>query len=127
MKAKRFNAMEQSLRRLGMRRRLQRALWYLPAVLSLSVMLPGYALAGKRPTAEVVQQALADPGNLLLLDVVVQRVTVASSMTAYQIDDSVYVPLGELARVLTFLVQVDAAAGRARGFVLNPTLSTFPP
>jgi hypothetical protein len=119
MKAKRFNAMEQSLRRLGMRRRLQRALWYLPAVLSLSVMLPGYALAGKRPTAEVVQQALADPGNLLLLDVVVQRVTVASSMTAYQIDDSVYVPLGELARVLTFLVQVDAAAGRARGFVLK--------
>ena len=119
MKAKRFNARAQPTGRTGTRCRLERILWCLPAVLALLLLLPDCALAGKRPTAEAVQKALADPGNLLLLDVVVQRVTVASSMTAFQIDDSVYVPLGELARVLTFLVQVDAAAGKARGFILR--------
>lgn len=77
------------------------------------------ALAAKRPAAEAVQKAVADPGSLLLLDVVVQRMTVASSMTAYQVEDAVYLPLGELARVLTFLLQADPAAGKARGFILR--------
>lgn len=119
MMAKGCNSRAQSPGRLVTRRRLHRVLRILPAVLALALLLPSCALAAKRPTAEAVQKALADPGNLLLLDVVVQRVTVASSMTAYQVDESVFVPLGELARVLTFLVQVDAAAGRARGFILR--------
>ena len=79
------------------------------------------AIADFKPpaSAEAVQQAIADPGNLLLLDVVVQRTTVASAMTAYQVGDAVYLPMGELARVLTLLVQVDAGAGRAKGFLLR--------
>lgn len=78
-----------------------------------------FASTARRMSVEAVQKAIADPGNLLLLDVIVQRTTVASSMTAFQVGDAVYVPLGELARVLTFLVQADPAAGKARGFLLR--------
>jgi hypothetical protein len=61
----------------------------------------------------------AEPGNLLLLDVAVERTVVASAMTAYQIGSGVFVPMGELARVLTLSVRTDPASRRASGFLLR--------
>ncbi|MEN9419164.1 MAG: hypothetical protein RI988_2784 [Pseudomonadota bacterium] len=60
-----------------------------------------------------------DPGNLLLMDVVVDRMMVASAMTAYQIGKGVFVPMGELARMLTLSVRADPARRRASGFLLS--------
>lgn len=60
-----------------------------------------------------------EPGNLLLFDVAVERTMVASAMTTYQIGKAIFVPMGELARVLTLSVRVDPARKRASGFILN--------
>jgi hypothetical protein len=60
-----------------------------------------------------------EPGNLLLFDVAVERTMVASAMTAYQIGKAIFVPMGELARVLTLSVRVDPARRRANGFILS--------
>lgn len=60
-----------------------------------------------------------EPGNLLLLDVSVDRTMVASAMTSYQIGKAIFVPMGELARVLTLSVRVDPARRRASGFILS--------
>ncbi len=70
-------------------------------------------------TTDTVQAAIEDPANLLLLDVIVERISVAGAMSAYQIGDAVFVPMAELARVLTLLVQVDTTARRGKGFLLN--------
>jgi hypothetical protein len=71
-----------------------------------------------------VQTAIEDPANLLLLDVMVERISVAGAMNAYQVGDAVFVPMAELARVLTLLVQVDTTTRRAKGFLLS-TENTF--
>jgi hypothetical protein len=60
-----------------------------------------------------------EPGNLLLFDVAVERTMVASAMTTYQIGKAIFVPMGELARVLTLSVRVDPARKRASGFILT--------
>lgn len=75
-------------------------------------------------STDTIQAAVEDPANLLLLDVIVERISVAGAMNAYQIGDAVFVPMAELARVLTLLVQVDIVARRAKGFLLN-TANTF--
>ena len=73
---------------------------------------------------QAVEEAIADPANLLLMDVTVDRISVAGAMTAYQVGPAVYVPMGEMARVLTLLVQVDTATKLAKGFLLK-TEQTF--
>lgn len=70
------------------------------------------------PAAQPVQEP-DEPGNLLLFDVAVERTMVASAMTAYQIGQAIFVPMGELARVLTLSVRVDPARRRASGFILT--------
>lgn len=61
----------------------------------------------------------SEPGNLLLFDVAVERTVVASALTAYQIGSGIFVPMGELARVLTLSVRTDPAKKRASGFLLR--------
>ena len=61
---------------------------------------------------------------MLLLEVVVDQQSVADAVTAYQTNEDVLLPLGELARVLTIAVSTDPARGTASGYVIEPT-STF--
>jgi len=39
---------------------------------------------------QAVEEAIADPANLLLMDVTVDRISVAGAMTAYQVGPAVY-------------------------------------
>jgi|GEM_PF-2650430 len=58
--------------------------------------------------------------DLLLLDIVLERQTLASSVTAYAVGDEAYVSLSELAAALEFPIAVDPAAGRASGWLIRP-------
>jgi hypothetical protein len=115
--------------------RLSRGLQAIALILSLFVATMGWA--NPRPTENLTQvstkspgtatakstEPAADneePGDLLLLDVVVERSMVGASMNAYQVESAVFVPLGELARILTLAIQVDVRSLQAQGFILSP-------
>ena len=57
--------------------------------------------------------------NLVLLEVRLDGQVLADAVSAYQIGRDVYLPLGEMARLLTLAIRVDAEAGRAGGYILR--------
>lgn len=58
--------------------------------------------------------------ELLLLDVMLERQRLASSITAYRFGDKVVVSLAEIGGALEFPLDVNAAAGKASGWFLAP-------
>lgn len=58
--------------------------------------------------------------NLLLFDVRLDNEVLADTMTAYEADNDVLLPLGELMRLLTLGIRVDPNEQVASGFVLRP-------
>jgi hypothetical protein len=56
----------------------------------------------------------------LLLEVRLGQHLLSDAMPAYQQGNDVLLPLGELARMLTIAVRVDAQAGLASGYILDP-------
>jgi hypothetical protein len=84
------------------------------------VLLAGLALAfgaWPRPLAAAPAENL--DANLVLLEVRLDGQTLSDGVTAYQIGGDVFLPLGELARLLTLAIRVDADAGRASGYILR--------
>lgn len=67
--------------------------------------------------AAAVARHHANDGNLLLLDIRLEQHVLSDSLTAYQRGQDVYLPLGELARMLTIPIRTQPAEGTARGFV----------
>lgn len=59
--------------------------------------------------------------NAIVLEAVLDGRVLSDSLTAYQDEDGarVLLPLGELARLLTLAITVDAQAGQASGFVVR--------
>jgi hypothetical protein len=55
--------------------------------------------------------------NMLLLDIRLEQHVLSDSLTAYQRGQDVYLPLGELARMLAIAIRTQPAEGTARGFV----------
>lgn len=57
--------------------------------------------------------------NTLLLEVVLDDRTLSDTLAVIQQGDEFLVPMGELARLLTLAITVDASQGRASGFVVR--------
>lgn len=66
--------------------------------------------------AAVAQQGR---GPDLLFEVRLQQHVVADAIPAYQQGSDIYLPLGELARLLTIAIRTDPLAGQASGYILD--------
>jgi hypothetical protein len=62
--------------------------------------------------------AQQDEANLILLEVRLDRQLLSDSVTAYELGHDVFLPLGEVARLLTLAVRV-TGEGRASGYILS--------
>jgi len=60
-----------------------------------------------------------DAPNLVLLEVRLEQYLLSESLTAYQFGDDVFLPLGELSKLLTIAIRTQPAEGRASGYVLD--------
>jgi hypothetical protein len=74
--------------------------------------------AGAAP-AQPVPAPQARAANLLILEVRLEQHLLSDSLTAYQYGKDVYLPLGDLARLLTIAITTQPADGRAGGFILD--------
>ncbi|XHS78936.1 collagen binding domain-containing protein [Burkholderiaceae bacterium UC74_6] len=78
-----------------------------------------------QPVAQVAPIPLRAPGRpmeaeLLVMQVVLDGDVISDSLTAYQDGAQIMVPLGELSRLLTLPIQVQAQDGSASGILLHP-------
>jgi hypothetical protein len=60
-----------------------------------------------------------DAANLVLLEVKLDEHLLSDSMTAYQFGNDVFLPLGELSKLLTIAIRTQPVEGRASGYVLD--------
>ncbi|WLI90870.1 hypothetical protein Q4S45_07065 [Massilia sp. R2A-15] len=60
-----------------------------------------------------------DAPNLVLLEVRLDEHSLSDSLTAYQFGDDVFLPLGELSKLLTIAIRTQPAEGRASGYILD--------
>ena len=67
-------------------------------------------------------QNVAPPprANLILLAVEVDRYSISDTLSAYQIDGKIFLPLCQLAEQLTILLHCDMSKGYVSGFILTP-------
>ncbi len=57
--------------------------------------------------------------NLLLVEVALDNIRLVDVLSAYESGDDIFLPVGELARLLTIGITVDPATQTASGFLLN--------
>jgi hypothetical protein len=79
---------------------------------------PGAIAATAAPTAAVLKPPPKTEANLILLEVRLGSQLLSDGVTAYEIGRHVFLPLGEMARLLTLAVRV-TDEGRASGYVLT--------
>jgi hypothetical protein len=60
-----------------------------------------------------------DAPNLVLLEVKLDQHLLSESLTAYQFGNDVFLPLGELSKLLTIAIRTQPIEGRASGYVLD--------
>lgn len=76
-----------------------------------------------QPSSEQTQTASAhrvlDDSQALVLEVVLDGHVLSDSLTAYQDGEQFLLPLGELARLLTLAITVNAQEGSASGFLIK--------
>ena len=71
--------------------------------------------AHAQPEAPVPQ----NEANLLLLEVRLGRNVLADAVTAFEIEREIFLPLGELSRLLTLAIRTTPGTGRASGYILS--------
>jgi hypothetical protein len=79
------------------------------------------ALAAPACAAAPAVPSRAAPGsesNLLLFEVRLGDQVLSDAVTAYQIGKDIYLPLGEMARLLTLAIRITPGEGRASGYIL---------
>ncbi len=86
--------------------------WKLLLVLPL-LLLTQFAAGQAIPTSG------KDAPNLVLLEVQLGPHMLADSLPAYQYGDDVFLPLGELSRLLTIAIKTQPLEGRAGGYILT--------
>lgn len=93
-------------------------------------MLPGLLLASPalaQPAspapAQAVSPATPSEANPLVLEVTMDGHQLSDSMAGFQQGDEVFLPLGELARLLTLAIRTEPEQGRASGYVLQESRS----
>lgn len=93
----------------------------LTKTLSLSklfVTLLGLVLA-QQAGAQAFGVQPKDAPNLVLLEVRLDQHLLADSISAYQYGNDVFLPLGELSKLLTISIRTQPVDGRASGYVLD--------
>lgn len=101
--------------RFRLNTRLAKALRTCAPLCALALLAPS-AATGARPTSAASENAAEAE---LLLEVRLGGEVLSGALIATQSGRHVLLPLGEMARLLTLGIRVDAARGRARGFVLQ--------
>lgn len=81
------------------------------AALAVSTALPACHCAAAAPVQ-------ASEANMVLLEVRLGDMLLSDAVTAYELGRDVYLPLGELARLLTLAIRVAPGEGRASGYIL---------
>lgn len=72
------------------------------------------------PTAPALAAPLpASESNLVLLEVRLGNQVLSDAVNGYEIGHEVFLPLGELARLLTLAIRVTPGEGRASGYILS--------
>lgn len=86
-----------------------------PLLLSLALLvLPPAIIAPARAAP-----ALPAEADTVLLEVRLGRHLLSDAVNAYQYPQGIFLPLGEMARLLTIAVRTEPGAGRASGFLLS--------
>lgn len=80
-------------------------------------LLPALLSAYAPPAAAAPLRA--PEANLVLLEVRLGNQLLSDAVTGYEIGRDVYLPLGEMARLLTLAIRVTPGEGRASGYILN--------
>ncbi|MCI4430656.1 MAG: carboxypeptidase regulatory-like domain-containing protein [Burkholderiales bacterium] len=71
------------------------------------------------PSAATRRAAAPDDSSLMLLEVRLDNDVLADAITTYQFGRETFLPLGELARLLTLAIKTQPEQGTADGFVLS--------
>jgi hypothetical protein len=79
---------------------------------------PGAIAATAAPAAAASKPTSKNEANLILLEVRLDSQVLSDGVTAYEIGRHVFLPLGEVARMLTLAVRV-TDEGRASGYILR--------
>ena len=89
--------------------------------IALALTLPlGSALLATPPAcAQSFRAQPKDAPNLVLLEVRLDQHLLSESLTAYQFGNDVFLPLGELSKLLTIAIRTQPVEGRASGYVLD--------
>ncbi|MDO8301290.1 collagen binding domain-containing protein [Lacisediminimonas sp.] len=85
--------------------------------ISFALLVPMIAPAAAAPIT-AAQQKKAEL-NLLLLEVRIEPHTLSDAITAYQYGKDVFLPLGEISKLLTIAIRTQPEERRATGYVLN--------
>ena len=87
----------------------------LPLLVAAALAAPAFAAAPAVPA----RPAQGPESNLLLFEVRLGDQVLSDAVTAYQIGKDVYLPLGEMARLLTLAIRVTPGEGKASGYILQ--------
>lgn len=85
---------------------------------SLAILLALPVLVSAAP-GEAPAQQRSGVGNLLLLETRIDQNVLSDGLSAYQMGNTILLPLGELARLLTIAIRSQPAQGTASGYVLT--------
>jgi len=88
------------------------ALALLFAALAAPAAVPAAAPVASRP-------APGPESNLLLFEVRLGDQVLSDAVSAYQIGKDIYLPLGEMARLLTLAIRIAPGEGKASGYILT--------
>jgi hypothetical protein len=102
-----------------MDRRASRACGLLAALLVLPALQPARVVAAAAAAAAAAPPSRKAETNLVLLEVRLGGQLLSDGVTAYEIGRDVFLPLGELARLLTLAIRVAPGEGRASGYILS--------
>jgi hypothetical protein len=89
-------------------------IWIFRLVITLLGLLLAPCAAPQAPAARP-----EDASNLVLLEVRLDQHLLSDSITAYQFGNDVFLPLGELSKLLTIAIRTQPGEGRASGYVLD--------
>lgn len=87
-------------------------------LLAVPTALAAPAASAATPAASP-RPAQSFESNLLLFEVRLGDQVLSDALTAYQIGKDIYLPLGEMARLLTLAIRVTPGEGRASGYILR--------
>lgn len=92
-----------------------------PMVLAALAVLP-FALAPLQSAVAAAPAQASEANEVLpevLLEVRLDHHVLSDAVTAYEMERDVYLPLGEMARLLTLAIRVVPGEGRASGYILS--------